>query len=206
MSVELLQIGSVCRPHGLRGELRVRLHDPESLALEELDDLWTGRDGGDMVTDDAPLRKWRVRAARRQDGGFYLLTLEGLGDRNGADALREQVLYARRSDLPELDEDEVYLADLIGCQVVDLDGKELGRATAVQDIAGNSLLVVQRPSRADALVPLVPQILVEVDLEQRLVRIDPPEGLLDLDVASSDKVDREARAAADSAAEAGAGR
>jgi 16S rRNA processing protein RimM len=186
MSMELLQIGVVCRPHGLRGELRVRLHDPTSTALEGLVELWTGRDIGDTVRDAAALRKWRVKTARPQNGGFYLLTFEGLSDRTGAEGMRGQALYARREALPQLDEDEIYLADLVGCRVVDLEGQQIGLATAVQDIAGNLLLVVQRPGRAEALVPLVPQILVEVDLEARLLRIDPPEGLLELDVGAHD--------------------
>lgn len=182
MSIELLQIGAVCRPHGLRGELRVRLHDPDSTALEGLAELWTGRDAGDTVRDVAGLRKWRIKPARPQPDGTYLVILEGLADRSAAEGMRGQVLYARREALPQLDEDEVYFADLIGCRVVDLDGTEIGIAVAVQDIAGNPLLVVERRARAEALVPLVPQILVEVDLEARLLRIDPPEGLLDLDV------------------------
>jgi 16S rRNA processing protein RimM len=199
MPMQLLQIGAVCRPHGLRGELRVRLHDPTSTALEGLVELWTGADAGDAVHDGAGLRRWRIATARPQNDGFCLLTLEGLADRSGADGLRGQVLYARREALPELDEDEVYLADLIGCRVVDLEGQEIGRATAVQDIAGNPLLVVHRAHRAEALVPLVPQILVEVDLQARVLRIDPPEGLLDLDVRSDVQADAQADVQADEA-------
>jgi 16S rRNA processing protein RimM len=187
MPMELLQIGVVCRPHGLRGELRVRLHDPASTALEGLVELWTGSDAGDAVPDGAGLRKWRVKTARPQNEGFYLLTLEGLADRSGADGMRGQVLYAPREALPQLDDDEFYLADLVGCRVVDLSGQEIGLATAVQDIAGNPLLVVQRSQRAEALIPLVPQILVEVDLERRVLHIDPPEGLLDLDARPEEK-------------------
>lgn len=189
MSIELLQIGVVCRPHGLRGELRVRMHDPGSTALDELVELWTGRDAGDTVREAAGLRKWRIQTARPQNDGFYLVTLEGLADRNGAESMRGQVLYARREALPQLDEDEVYLADLVGCRVVDLEDREIGRAKAVQDIAGNPLLVVERAHRAEALVPLVPQILVEVDLDAGLLRIDPPEGLLDLDVNTDARLD-----------------
>lgn len=182
MPCELLQIGAVCRPHALRGELRVRLHDPASSALDGLQQLWLGADVGETLHDDAGLRSFRVASARRLDEGFYLLTLDGVSDRTGSEALRGQVIYARREDLPELDEDEVYLADLIGCRVIDASGTPIGVATAVQDIAGSTLLVVQRPQRAEALVPLVPEILLEADMENRVLRIDPPEGLLDLDL------------------------
>jgi len=181
MSTELLQIGAVCRPHGLRGEIRVRLHDPDSLALEGLQRLFIGPDSSDVRSDNATVRGFCVAAARRLADGFYLLTLDGLRDRTGAEGLRGQRLYARRAELPQLGAHEVYLADLIGCQVVDIRGQEVGVAKEVHDIAGNPLLVVSRQQRAEALVPLVPQILVEVDLAARILRIDPPEGLLDLD-------------------------
>jgi 16S rRNA processing protein RimM len=158
------------------------LHDPGSQALDGLRRLWLGRDAGDAVTSEEGLREWRVREARRLEGGFYLLSLDGLCDRTGAEGLRGQCLYADRAELPLLGEDEIYLADLIGCRVVDLAGQEVGVAREAQHVAGNPLLVVERPRRADALVPMVPAILIDVDLVRRLVRIDPPEGLLDLDV------------------------
>lgn len=184
MTSELLQIGAVCRPHGLRGELRVRLHDPASQALEALHRVWMGPDRGDVLPDGAGLREWRIRMVHGLEDGFYLLGLEGLTDRTLAEGLRAQRLYALRGELPVLDEDEVYVADLIGCRVLLGDGQEIGVAKAVQDIAGNPLLVVERIARPEALVPLVPAILKEVDLLHRIVRIEPPEGLLELDVST----------------------
>lgn len=182
MSYKLLQIGAICRPHGLRGELRVRLHDPSSQALLALKRLWTGPDRGDVSVDEAGLSGWKVHTVRQLGDGYYLLTLHGISDRSGAEALRAQRLYAERGDLPALVDGEIYVADLIGCKVVDLEGHDIGTAREVQDIAGNSLLLVERPSRDAVLVPLVPQILIDVDLQASVVRIDPPEGLLDLDI------------------------
>jgi 16S rRNA processing protein RimM len=183
MTPELLQIGAVCRPHGLNGDIRVKLHDPASQALEGLRRMWTGPDTGASEPERVGFREWRIHKVRRLEDGFYLLGLEGLCNRTGAESLRTQRLYARRADLPELAEDEIYLADLIGCRVSTSDGKELGVAKDVQDIAGNQLLLIERAPRPEALVPLVPAILLKVDLENRVLYIDPPEGLLDLDVS-----------------------
>lgn len=183
MSSELLQIGAVCRPHGLRGELRVRLHDAASHALDALPRIWIGPDLGEAAVEDANnLREWQIETSRRLEEGFYLLTLKQLKSRDGADGLRGHHLYAQRDDLPKLADEEVYLVDLIGCRVIDIHDREIGTAREIQDIAGNPLLVVERPNREAALVPLVPSILADVDLSARLVRIDQPEGLLDLDL------------------------
>ncbi len=83
-------------------------------------------------------------------------------------------------------DDEVYVSDLVGCRVLTRDGSEVGIATEVQDFGGSPLLVVRRPQRPDALVPLVPEILLSVDLAGKVVQIDPPEGLLELDQPGDD--------------------
>ena len=194
MLSELLQIGSVCKPHGLRGELRVRLHDPASDALAGLKRLWLGSDEAAAAPGKRGLREWSIEKAKPLDDGYWLLFLAGVQDRNGAEGLRAQHLYARRDELPPLDEDEVYLSDLIGCRVVDLADREVGVAREVLDVAGNPLLVVERPGREDALIPLVPEILRSVELSSRVVQIDPPEGLLELDLRPSGSGDA-ARAA-----------
>jgi 16S rRNA processing protein RimM len=85
-----------------------------------------------------------------------------------------------RADLPPLDENEVYLADLVGCEVVDGAGARIGVVKEVQ-YAGQELLVVAREGAADALVPFVEPIIRSVDLEARRIVCDPPEGLLNLD-------------------------
>lgn len=200
MLSELLQIGSVCKPHGLRGELRVRLHDPASDALAGLKRLWLGLDGADADPVGRGLREWRVETVRPLDDGYWLLFLNGVTDRTGAESLRAHHLYAHRDDLPRLEDDEVYLADLVGCRVVDLDNREVGTASEVLDVAASSLLVVKRPGRQDALIPLVPEILRSVDLHSRIVQIAPPEGLLELDLSPGSPSD--SSAAAGDAAEA----
>jgi 16S rRNA processing protein RimM len=181
MPSDLLQIGSVCRPHGLGGELRVRLHDPLSTALDGLRQIWLSSDAA--TSGQLPAQAWKIRTARRVDGGFYLLSLHGLSHRDKAEALRDHLLLVDRLDLPRLAEDEYYVADLVGCRVILPDGQQVGVAREVQDLAGNQLLVVERPPRADALVPLVASMVVSVDLTVRSICIDPPEGLLDLDIA-----------------------
>jgi 16S rRNA processing protein RimM len=179
MTDDLLQIGAVCRPHGLGGELRVRLHDPLSTALDGLRHIWLGAEASPEA--EPRIQAWQLRSLRRVEGGFYLVSLVGVSDRTSADGLRDRAIFAKRADLPPLIEGEYYVADLIGCKVLLADGETVGTAKAVQDLAGNQLLVVERLNRADALIPLAPEILVSVNLEGRFIHIDPPEGLLDLD-------------------------
>jgi len=178
---QFLHIGTIGRAHGLRGQVKVVLDNGESQALEHLRCFFTAASGGRSATASGPLKKWQLREVRSIDRGHYIVTLDGISDRNAAEALQLQDVYADRTELPALSDDEVYQADMVGCRVILAGGEEVGKVRAIDKMNGNFLLVIERPGREDALVPLVDEMVTNVDLEAGTVEIDPPEGLLDLD-------------------------
>ena len=179
-----LHIGTIRRAHGLRGQVKVALDDAESEVFAHIAHIWVSADASPGSGKDAAgdLKKWPLREARSLESGLYLVTLEGVGDRSAAEALQLRDVYAARAELPELAEDEVYQADLVGCEVVLPGGAAVGTVSAIEQMNGNFLLVVERPGREAALVPMVPAMITDIDLTARRVEIDPPEGLLDLDL------------------------
>lgn len=183
---QFLHIGTIRRAHGLHGQVKVALDNADSEVLEHLESLWTRAPGRAPVSDQEvtadSLRKWQMAEARGLENGIYLVTLDGVEDRTAAEALQLQEVYARRDELPELAEDEVYQSDLIGCQVFQSGRGQVGTVRAIEQMNGNFLLVVARPGREDALVPLVAEMITDIDLAAGRVEIDPPEGLLDLDL------------------------
>ncbi len=162
-----MEIGYVARAHGVRGQLRVQ--GAGSDALERLERVLL--DG-----EAAPRRIEAVEAIDRA----YLIKLEGIADRTAAEALRGRTLLAPRADLPPPSEDEIYVADLVGCAVEDSAGTPLGTVREVTDNGAHDLLVITRPDGREAMVPLVEPIVLSVDVEARRIVCDPPEGLLDL--------------------------
>lgn len=168
-----IEIGTIRRAHGIRGALRVQLHDEGSAALEVLAQVIVGGPEG---------RRYAIGGAQDLGGGAYLLQLAGIEDRDAADALRGRPLFARREDLPPLEDGEYYLSDLVGCEVSTAAGAAVGRVRAVPQIGGQDMLEIERPGRGEALVPLRPEFVTAVDVAGRRVEIDPPEGLLDLDL------------------------
>ena len=175
MSRSLLEIGSVCRPHGLRGELRVKLHDPSSDALDVVEHLWTEKD------HETP-QQWRLKWCRGEANGFYVVAVDGIADRTAAESLTRQKLLADRAELPKLDAGEFYLADLPGCEVHTVTGERVGVVAEVLGTGAQPQLLIERIDRDAALVPIVPEIFTSYDAERRVVLIDPPAGLLDLDL------------------------
>ena len=114
-----------------------------------------------------------------------LLLLEGVADRTAAEALRGCKLFVRREDLPEPDDDEVYLEDLLDCDVVLPDGARIGRLDHFEYPAGLEMWVIMTDDDKEVLFPARPEFIVGFDLEIPAVVIDPPEGLLDIYLAES---------------------
>lgn len=177
--MDLLQIGVVGRAQGLRGELRVYLHDNKSHCLAALRRVFLAPDVGSVATRDSRFVEWSISSAKARVSGDFIVAFSGVPDRSAAEALTHLRVYADRSELPQLASDEVYLADLVGMRVSTVAGVAVGVVEGVLDANGHSLLVIRGAQDAEILVPAVPEILAHVDLSAGLVQIDPPSGLIE---------------------------
>lgn len=170
MSESLIHMGTLLRPHGLKGELCLDWFADSPLSLDV--PFW-------LQAGQAAPRPIRV-VGYRWHKGRPLILLEGVGDRTAAEALRGQKLLMARSSLPPLDEDEVYVADLPGCTVFLSDGSRLGRLAHVEYPAGQEIWAIQTGDGREILFPAQPHFITGFDLAKRSVWIDPPEGLLEI--------------------------
>lgn len=153
---ELLVVGRVGRPHGLRGEVYVNLSTDRTERLDP---------GTRLVAGDRTL----VVKASRPHQDRWLVEFEGVEDRTAAEAITSVELRAEPIDDP----DAVWVHDLIGSLVVEPDGTERGRCTAV--IANPADDILELDSGA-----LVPARFV-VSCREGVTVVDPPAGLFDLD-------------------------
>ena len=118
----------------------------------------------------------------REHGGRLLVRLEGVADRNAADALRGTLFLVDSASLPPIEEpDEFYDHQLEGLKVRTVDGDDVGVVTEVLHTPGGELLSIRTESGAEVLVPFVTQMVPTVSLADGLVEIDPPDGLLEMD-------------------------
>jgi 16S rRNA processing protein RimM len=108
-----------------------------------------------------------------------LARIDGVEDRNGAEALRGVELMIDRDRLPEADDDEIYHADLIGLSAHDTAGHLVGTVVAVLDFGAGELLELKPADGKTILVPFNVETVPEIDLDAGRLVIDPPEGLLD---------------------------
>ena len=165
-------VGRIGKPHGIRGEvtLDVRTDEPDRRFAPGT----TLRAEAPAGADRRPASLTVARARWHQS--TLLVTFEELADRNAAEAVRGTVLHATLGpdDLPE-DPDEYYDHQLVGLDVVDLDGTHLGQVKALVHGSAQDLLTVRTPDGRDTLVPFVSALVPEVDLDAgRIVVADRP--------------------------------
>jgi len=160
------------RRHGVRGELRLLPHNPDSPLLESVERV--------AITDGAGEPRWMRIVGRRPHKRFMLLRFENVDTAEAADQIVGRVVAVPRDQLPELEDEEFYHVDLLGCAVATADGRELGQVEEILQTGSNDVLVV-RHQGAEVLVPWIDEVVVEVDCERRRIVIDPIPGLLDAD-------------------------
>jgi len=164
----LLVVGRIVRAHALKGEVIVQPASAGSDVLLDVKSVWVGSETSSVAR--------RVRKAQPQGKGV-LLGLEGISDRNAAEALIGASVLLRESELPEAGEDEFYVQDLIGLRVESPAGDLLGSVVDIESSENMDWLVVEAGGKR-SLVPLT-EPLVKVDLDAEKIVLDAPEGLLD---------------------------
>lgn len=166
--MELL-IGKVVKSHGVKGEVAVEVLTDEADVRFVVGEVLHGRQTGKE-------RNLTVKTVRPHQQRL-LVSFEEVPDRTAADSLRGMKFYAPPLERAE-DSDEFYDHELIGLKVL-MDGAVIGDVTGVMDTPNRKILEVDYHGR-EVLVPFVMDIVPEVDLDEGLITITPPEGLLDL--------------------------
>ncbi len=161
-------IGRVAAPHGVRGELRVKIETdfPERFEAGNELTLLSGPQGSP--------RTYRVLGSREHKG-MMLLQLQGVETRDDADKLRGVEIVVPRHEVKPLPEGSYYIFDLIGLDVFDTQGSPLGKLAEVLHPGGNDVYVIR--GEREILVAAVKQFIKEVDVSARRMVIDPPEEL-----------------------------
>lgn len=176
-----LTVGRVVKAHGIGGEVvvEVRTDDPADRFAP-----------GNTLRAKHSRRGWErdcLVEAVREHGGRLLVRLAGVADRDAADALRGALFVVDSDDLPPIDEPDTYYDhQLEGLRVRTVAGEQVGVVAEVLHTAAGELLAVRRDAGAagqspEVLVPFVGAIVTRVSLDDGIVEIDPPEGLLDLE-------------------------
>ncbi len=162
MLSEYLLIGEVLKPQGIKGLVKVRpdTDDPERF----LDLTYVFVKNGDVYT------KTDVDEVSVREDAVYL-RLNGVTDRDVAEKQRGLMLYIDRANAVQLNENETFICDLIGCEVKDRQGNVLGKIKDVLQPGGNDVYVV-KCRQGEMLLPALLHIVIEVKTEEGFVTVD----------------------------------
>ncbi len=166
---DLLLIGVIAGPFGVKGQVKLKsFTDRPDYLRRHLREIFVGK----------KLVPYTLTKLHEHKPGLLILTLRDVETREAVDDLRGSEVFIRHSDAAPLDEDEYYLHDLIGLQVLTEANQEVGTVREIIETGVHEVLIVTRPGQADALIPLVREFVVEFDLTARRLVIRPIEGLL----------------------------
>lgn len=161
-------VGAIAAAHGIRGEVKVKSFTADPLDVGAYGPLTTDRG---LVLKLKPLR---------EQGDGVIARVDGIEDRNAAEALRGLKLFVPRAQLPETqDEDEFYHADLLGLGVEDQSGVKIGRIRSIQDFGAGDMLEITLEQGGSAFLSFTREMVPTVDIKAGRVIAVPPEGWLD---------------------------
>lgn len=176
-------VGLIRKAQGIRGEVVIEpLTDKPDVVFASGSRVFAGTSDGDLaivrdVKGEEETPTLTVAGSKPFKKGL-IVQFEELRDRDSAELWRGRYLLARFSELPPLQEDQVYLHDLMGMSVASVTGEQLGVVTTFYELPHGIMLDVQTP-RGSVMIPYRPEIIVRTDIEARTIVVDDTLGLFD---------------------------
>ena len=162
-----LVVGRIGRAHGVLGEATIEVRTDDADLRFAVGNKLTLDNGQQLIIKSA---RWHNQV--------LLLTFDGITDRNQIEELRDQLISAQ-VDFNSLAPGEYHYQQLIGSQVYLVSGELIGVVGEIVKLPGQDLLSVDKDGK-EVLVPMVKQIIISIDVDQKRIVIDPPKGLLDV--------------------------
>lgn len=170
----MIAVGVIRRPHGIRGEASV---EPWTDSVDRFGELHRVT----LVSPDESSTREAEIESFRPHGGRALIKFAGIERPEDLQTLQNWTVEIPEDEARELDEDEYFLHDLVGLTLVDATGRERGVVIEAYEGGGGVLLNVKRPDGSKYEVPFATEICTEIDLGQKRIRVQFPEGLDDLE-------------------------
>ena len=168
--MELVAVARVVRTRGLNGEVVAEILTDFPERFELLDVVTAVQESGERL--DLKIEKFWFQ------NGRVILKFDGLDTIESGETLRNVEICVPESEAVELEEGEYFDWELAGCKVETINGEVIGEVRELMRTGGTELLVVAGETK-EYLIPFANAICVEVDIENKLIRVDPPEGLLE---------------------------
>ena len=159
----LIDMGYIANAFGIQGWVKIKTATEYSDSLDEYTQVY-------LKLKDGTILSKKIEKSFARDGVFHA-KLAGVDDRDAAFALKGTIVAVDREEFPDLDEDEFYWVDLIGLNVINVQGESLGIVKDLMETGANDVLVAKL-EQEERLIPFVAQYVVKVDMQNKQIIVD----------------------------------
>ena len=174
---EWLVVGLITSCHGIKGQLKVK-------SLTDFEERFLKPGMRWLQKENEPPIEMKLTSGFRQPGrATFIISLEGIYNRNDAEQLKKFKILVKTDNLPKLDKEEFHLLELINLQVKTFENdklKTIGKVLNLENEKNNLLVIQLFKNQKVVLIPFVKEIVPLVDIKNNFLVINPPKGLLEL--------------------------
>lgn len=161
-----IRLGKIAGAHGVRGMVKISYFGDTPEALSDYGPLYTAETGDEKIS----------LTLKGASGKHLLAAIEGIAEKNAADALNGTELWVERAALPAPPQGQYYIEDLVGLKALDnKDGSEIGTVTAVQNFGAGDLLEIKPKGQESFFLVLTKENVPVVDIDGGYIKIERPE-------------------------------
>lgn len=166
---QLLKVGVITQTHGVRGEVKVFPTTDDAARFKKLKHVML-----DTGKETLPLEIESVKFFKQ----FVILKFKGFDNINDIERYKRCPLLVERENAVPLEEGEYFIADMIGMKVITDEGENFGILKDVMETGANDVYVIEHPSEGEVLVPAIKECILDVDIENRQMKIHVMNGLI----------------------------
>ncbi|WP_404452595.1 ribosome maturation factor RimM [Virgibacillus necropolis] len=171
MNEKMFNVGKIVNTHGIRGEVKV-------LRISDFEERFFVGETLFLVMENKQPIQLEI-SSHRTHKGFELITFKGFDNINDVEHFKGSYLKINEDQLTDLDEDEYYYHEIIGCAVYTNNEENIGTVKEILSPGANDVWVVKQEKGKDLLIPYIDDVVQKIDIETKKVVINPIEGLLD---------------------------
>lgn len=168
---DCLRVGTFVNTHGVRGEIKVYPHTDDVNRFSDLDYVYMETKEGLYKCDIASVRYFKNMA---------IVKFRGTDNINDIEKYKGSDLYVTREQAVPLEENEYFICDVIGSEVISDEGVKIGQVKDVMQTGANDVYIVGTESGEEILIPVIPQCVLELDFENKIVHVHMLEGLMEM--------------------------
>ncbi|MFZ5988451.1 MAG: ribosome maturation factor RimM [Bacillota bacterium] len=173
--LEYMEVGKIINTHGVRGELKIMPLTDDPGRFEKLKSVYISP----KISEE--MRKYNIQSVKYQKN-FVILKLLEIDDMDTAQGLKEQFVIIDRKDAVKLPKDAYFICDLLGMDVFDESGKQLGVLKDILQTGSNDVYVVRDENKKEILIPALKTVVKDISIDDRKITVNLPQGLIDDEV------------------------